>query len=621
MAIDSKRIKVSELDFDTIKANLINYLRGQSEFSDYDFEGSGLSVLLDVLAYNTHYNAIYTNLAVNEMFLDSASKRSSVVSLAKTLGYTPHSARSAIATVDLVVRNTTSYPPVLTLPSNSAFTTVVDGKTYSFYNSGEVSATLTSGSTYTFSNIEIKEGIPLSFKYTVADGQKYVIPNANVDMSTLTVRVQDSATSDYFVTFNPASSLVDLESTSNVYFSKEIDGGMFEIVFGDGVLSSAVTNGNVVHLDYFVSNTVAPNGARVFSYNGPTLLGGTTTVSVVSVAAGGAYPETIDSIKFNAPKLYTAQNRAVTPEDYKALIYANYPYIKSVSVWGGEDNSPPVYGKTFICAKPQDATKLTSQQKTDILTSLLSSRNVVSITPEIVDPEYISIGLNITAYYNERETVKSSSQLRSQIIDTVYAYDENELQRFDGMFRYSKMSRLIDQSDAAITHNITTVVLRRKIDPRYNVSAEYVVNLINPIYTEGVPEQAISSSGFYIYGSDTVHYLEDDGIGNVQLFYHGAADTTQSSTGTITTHIVVDPKIGTVDYANGIVTIRNLNITALADAYFELTIKPQSNDVVSAYNQIAEIDKDNLVVNVIADKASNGDLRAGKNYTFTSSRS
>lgn len=621
MAIDSKRIRVSELDFDTIKGNLINYLKGQSEFSDYDFEGSGLSVLMDVLAYNTHYNALYTNLAVNEMFLDSASKRSSVVSLAKTLGYTPHSARSAVATIEMVVRNTTSYPSVLALPAKSAFSTVVDGKTYSFYNSGEVSATLTAGSTYTFSNLEIKEGIPLSFKYTVADGQKYVIPNANVDMSTLTVRVQESATSDYFVTFNPATTLVELDSTSNVYFSKEIDGGMFEIVFGDGVISSSLSNGNVVHLDYFVSNKTAPNGARVFTYNGPSLLGGTTTVTVLSIAAGGSDAESIDSIKFNAPKLYTAQNRAVTPDDYKALIYANYPYIRSVSVWGGEDNSPPVYGKTFICAKPQDATKLTTQQKNDILTSLLSSRNVVSITPEIVDPDYISIGLNVTAYYNERETTKSSAQLKSQVIDTVYAYDENELQRFDGMFRYSKLSRLIDQSDPAITHNITTVVLRRKIDPRYNVSAEYLINLINPIYTEGVPEQAVSSSGFYIHGSDTIHYLEDDGVGNIQLFYHGAADTNVGTTGTITTHIIVDPKIGTVDYANGIVRIHSLNITALADAYFELTIKPQSNDVVSAYTQIAEIDKDNLVVNVIADKASNGDLRAGKNYTFTSSRS
>lgn len=621
MAIDSKRIKVSELDFDTIKANLINYLRGQSEFSDYDFEGSGLSVLLDVLAYNTHYNAVYTNLAVNEMFLDSASKRSSVVSLAKTLGYTPQSSTSAVATVNLTVRNTTSYPPVLTLPSKSAFTTVVDGKTYTFYNYGEVSATLTSGSVYEFTDLEIKEGIPLSFKYTVAEGQKYVIPNANVDMSTLTVRVQESASSDYFVTFNPASTLVELESTSNVYFSKEIDGGMFEIVFGDGILSAALTNGNIVHLDYFVSSRTEPNGARVFTYNGPTLLGGTTTVIVTSVAAGGSDAETIDSIKFNAPKLYAAQNRAVTPDDYKALIYANYPFIKSVSVWGGEDNDPPVYGKTFICAKPEDASKLTTQQKNDILSSLLASRNVVSITPEIVDPEYISIGLDITAYYNDRETVKSSSQLRSQIIDTVYAYDETDLQRFDGVFRFSKLSRFIDQSDSSITNNITTVVLRRKIDPRYNVSAEYVINLINPIYTEGVPEEAVSSTGFYIAGSDTIHYLEDDGIGNMQLFYHGAADTTQGSTGTITTHIIVDPKIGTVDYANGVVTIRNLNITALADAYFELTVKPQSNDVVSAYTQIAEIDKDNLVVNVIADKTANGDLRAGKNYTFTSSRS
>ena len=620
MAIDSKRIQVSELDFDAIKTNLKNFMSGQSQFTDYDFEGSSLSILLDVLAYNTHYNGLYTNLAVNEMFLDSASKRASVVSLAKNLGYTPKSSTCAEALIRATVTNPTSLPATLTLPQYSPFSSSINGVNFNFYNTEEVTI-VNSGGAYIFNNLKIIEGTPLSFKYTVGNNQKYIIPNTNVDMSTLKVRVQESSSSDNFTTFYPATSVINLDQTSNVYFSKEIDNGLFEIVFGDGIISAGLTSGNVVHLDYFVCNNAAPNGARVFNYNGNNLAGGNLVITTLSIAAGGSAVESIESVRFNAPKTYAAQNRAVTPDDYKALIYGNFNGAASISVWGGEDNNPPVYGKTFICIKPKDSTVLTTQQRSDILSSILSSKSVVSITPEIVDPEYINIQLDVTAYYNERETVKTASELKTEIIATIANYNTTDLEKFEGVFRFSKLSRLIDNSDKSIINNITTVTLRRTVAPRYNVSAEYSINLINPIYTSGEPEQAISSTGFYVKGSDRVHYLEDDGVGNIALYYPAPGDNTAVGVGAASTHIIVNPKIGTVDYAKGIINIKNLNITNLSDVVFELIIKPQSNDVVSAYTQIAQIDINNLTVNVIVDKTINGDFRAGKNYQFASSRS
>lgn len=590
-------------------------MKGQSQFTDYDFEGSGLSVLLDVLAYNTHYNALYTNLAVNEMFLDSASKRASVVSLAKSLGYTPSSATSARAVVNMAITNPNQTPAALTLPQYSPFSTVIEGRNYTFYNPAEVTIVPNAGF-YTFTDLELIQGTPLNFKYTVTDGQQYIIPNANADLSTLKVRVQESSTSDNFTTFIPATSLVELASDSNVYFTKEIDGGLYEIVFGDNIISSGLTNGNVVHFDYFVTKGSEANGARTFTYNGSALIGGTPVITTVSIAAGGTEVESIDSIKYNAPRLYAAQNRAVTPDDYKALIYASFPYAQSVSCWGGEDNNPPVYGKTYICVKPYEVTKLTQQQKSDIKTTLLASRSVVSITPEIVDPEYLNIALDVTVYYNDRKTTRTASQIATLVTDTIFRYDDANLQRFDGVFKHSHLSRLIDTAEPAIVSNITTVLMRRKVAPRYNVSAEYTLNLINPIFTAGVPEDAIISTGFYVKGSEELHFLQDDGVGNIQLYYNVAS----SNANTGSTKFIVNPKIGTVDYANGIMNLKNLNITSLGDIDWEISFKPQSNDVVSAYTQIAQIARDHLTVTAIPDKTANGDLRGGKNYTFTSSR-
>jgi hypothetical protein len=611
MATSNKKINVTTLDFDDIKKNLKTFLSGQSEFQDYDFEGSAMSVLLDVLAYNTHYNALYNNLAINEMFLDSARKRNSVVSISKMLGYSPRSATCAKATITLTVSANGSGATTLTLPAFTPFTTTIDGASYTFYTTGSVVATSSTG-LFTFSDLVITEGTPLTFNIPVATNTRYIIPNSAIDLNTLTVRIQDSASSSVYTTFTKAETLIGVDSTTKCFWVKEIDEGLYELTFGDDNLGKSLDTGNIVHLNYFVSSLDAPNKARQFTYGGGTLISGAAiSVTTTGIAANGAAAEDIDSIRFNAPRMYASQNRAVTPDDYKAIVYSQFSDAASVTCWGGEDNNPPVYGKVYICIKPKDADKLTTTQKSALIATILDQRNVVSVQPIIVDPEFINIALTVTVYYNEQATSKTASEIAAGVTNTINAYNANDLSRFDGVFRYSKLSKLIDNSDQAITNNITTVLLRRELNVRYNTSAQYILNMINPIWSSGQPEESFRSTGFYVAGSDELHYLDDDGVAHVRLFRFGANGI----------KIVVNPTIGNIDYAKGVVDIKNLHITALADNDLEISIRPLSNDVVSALTQIAQIAKDHLKVTALPDPTASGDLRGGYNYTFTPSRS
>ena len=609
---NNKRIQVSELDFDAIKTNLKTFLKGQAEFSDYDFDGSALSTLIDVLAYNTHYNGIYTNLAVNEMFLDSASKRASVVSLSKMLGYVPRSARSARATVTLTISGASVSASTATLADSQIFTTSVDGVSYNFYNQGSHTVTRSSSGNFVFSNLEIVEGIPLQNRYTVAPGQKYIIPNANVDLTTLKVQVQPNASSTDYTTYTVSENLIEASSVSNVYFIKEIEDGLYEISFGDGVIGSSISSGNVVTLSYYVSSLEAPNKARSFTYGGSTILGGVASVTAVSAASGGAAPEDIDSIKFNAPRNYAAQNRAVTPDDYKAIIYKLFPEASSVSVWGGEDNNPPQYGKTFICIKPTDATKLTQLQKDYVTNNILQSRNIVSITPTIVDPEYFNIKVTTFVNYNDRLTTKTSNEIVETVRQAILDYNTKYLNKFDGVLRYSQLVRIIDESDPSIINNTTRFMVRREFAPAYNISSEYKLNLINPISQDGGKQgDVFATTGFYIPNSTRVHFLNDDAAGKVRLYYINEAQE----------KVYVNNNIGSIDYASGVVTVRNLTITALDGPIFEMQVKPESYDVVSALNQIVTISEELLVIQAIADPTINGDMQAGYAYEFNSIRS
>jgi hypothetical protein len=609
MAI-TKRIKVNELDFDAIKSNLKEFLGGQEQFQDYDFEGSSFSILLDLLAYNTHYNSIYTNLAVNEMFLDSASKRASVVSLAKMLGYTPNSAACSKAKVNATITAPTYNPDVVTLPAGQPFLTSIDGTSYTFYNTSDVT-TVAAGGYYTFNDVELIEGTPLTYSYYITPGQKYVIPNASVDLSTLKVKIRDTATDDSFIVFTPADSMTSLGPTTKSYFVKELDDGIYEVYFGDGVVGYKPVDGNYLTFEYYVSSLEGPNGANTFSYAGTSILGSGLTVIASAAAGGGSSAEAVDSIKYNAPRLFAAQNRAVTTEDYKSLVYKNFPQAQSIVVWGGEDNDPPIYGKTFICIKPTDASKLTQAQKDYIRYNIIAPKSIVSITPEFVDPEYFNVQIEVTAYYNAKISDKTPAQLETIIREAIYEYDDSNLKKFDGVLRYSQLVRLVDEADQAIVNNTTKILVRREFTPRYNLSSEYKLNMINPIYKSTIPDESVLSTGFYIPDSANIHYIDDDGQGNLRMFYF---DANQNKN-------IVNPTIGSVNYDKGSLIVRNLIITSMADATFEFVLKPESYDVVTAYNQIVQVARDYLNVNVINDATAAGSNQAGKNYIFTSIRS
>ena len=611
----NRKISTAELDFDAIKSNLKTYLQGQAQFSDYDFEGSSLSVLLDILAYNTHYNALYTNLAVNESFLDSASKRSSIVSRAKEIGYIPYSATGANARINVVVSGTTTTPATLTIPAYQPFQTTVDGTTYNFYNT-EAQVAVLDGSTYTFSNVDIKEGTPLTFKYTVAEGVRYLIPNADVDLSTVTVRVQENASSSTFETFVREEELLDLDGESKVFFVKEIDNQLYELEFGNDVVGRGLANGNVVTISYMTTNKDEANGARVFSYQGATLLGGTAAVTTVLAATGGSDIEDIESIRYNAPRYYTAQNRAVTTEDYKSVIIKLFNEAQTVNVWGGEDNIPAQYGKVFLSIKPKSTSTLTVAQKDVIINEILKNKNVVSITPEIVDPEYINLEVTTTVYYNPRMTIRSISDIKDLVIQEIKDYNTNHLETFDGIFKFSNLSSLIDEVEDSILNNITTIKLHREVAIRYDSNTTYEINLGNPIYHSGVPEQSITTHGFYIAGNDNIMYLEDypnsDGTtGYLRMYYYENDIKTYFK------------DFGEINYATGYIKMNELEVTGLDltdSSVFEFIIKPQSNDVASIRNQLVQIPDENIIVNVIEDKVAMGDQAGNSNYVFTSSR-
>ena len=611
MANNNKRIQVSELDFDAIKSNLKTFLQGQTEFQDYDFEGSGLSVLLDVLAYNTHYNGIYTNLAVNECFLDSASKRASVVSLAKMLGYMPRSASCATATVTATVTSPTSSPSTVTIPAMQPFTTSIDNVSYTFYNRSAVTTALASGA-YTFTGLVLTEGTPLQYKYTMAPGVRFIIPNANADLNTLTVSVQQTSSSDVYEVYTRADTITEITELSHVYFVKEIDDGLYEISFGNDNLGIALSNGNVVTLDYMVSSLEEPNSASSFTYGGVTLAGSSLSVTATAAASGGASSEGIDEIKFNAPKYYAAQNRAVTPDDYKAIILKNFPEAQTISVWGGEDNNPPIYGKTYICIKPKEASKLTNLQKEFIKNNILDSRNIVSITPEIVDPEFFNIKVTSFVHYNPRATTKTAAQIETLVKESIMRYNDDDLERFDSVLRYSKLTKIIDETDPAIINNITRIMIRHPHDVKYNIASQYLLDLINPISQDGGKQgEVFASTGFYIPNSTELHFLDDDANGNIRLYYLN----------TNFEKVIVTPDIGTINYDTGSIVVRSLTIRAIDGAFFEWQVKPESYDVVSALNQIVQIDPTLLTIEAIADDTINGDMQAGYNYQFNSIRS
>ena len=614
-----KRIDISELDFDDIKTNLKTFLSQQDKFTDYNFEGSGMSILLDLLAYNTHYLAFHSNMLANEMFLDTATQRNSVVSLAGQLGYTPSSAKAPTAVVNVNVNNATGSS--LTMAKGTKFLTVIDDVSYNFVNRNEITISPSDG-VYSFNNLTIYEGTLASYSYTVDSSnteQKFLIPNKNVDIDTLRVTVQTSSSDSTTNTYTRATTIKELSSTSKVYFLQEVDNGQFEVYFGDGVIGDAVEDGNIVTLEYIVTNKTNANGASSFTVSGT--IGGFSNVTVTTVtdAQGGAEPESTDTIKFNAPKSYSAQDRAVTVEDYKIKVRELYPNAQSVSAWGGEDNDTPFYGRVFISIKPTSGSNLTTSTKQSIVTQL-KSYSVASVTPVIVDPETTDILLNSTIKYDSKLTTKSIDDIRSLVNTTLTNYNTATLQQFDGVYRYSKISRLIDETDTSILSNITTLNIRKSFTPTIGSSTRYEVNFANALYNPHSEHNKnaggiLSSTGFKINGNNNEVFLDDDGAGNIRLYY--------LTTGSVRTYL--NNTQGTINYNTGSLVINSLDVSSISNirgsssSIIELTVKPSSNDIVPVRNQVLNIDVANSTITVESDTFVGGSANAGVGYTTTSS--
>jgi len=610
----SNKFVVSDLDFDAIKSNLRAFLQDQTEFSDYNFEGSGFAVLLDTLAYNTHYLGFNANMLANEIYLDSADIRKNIVSLAKMLGYTPSSPRAPIANVDILLNNATGAS--VTMNKGTTFTSTVDGIAYEFVTNQDVTITPADG-VYRFSNVSLYEGTLVTYRYTVDStdvDQKYIIPSVNADTSTLKVSVQNSAGDTTISTYTLASGLKSLTDTSKAYFLQETDTGKFEVYFGDGVIGQNLSDGNIVILEYVVTNKTEANGASTFTLSGS--IGGFTNVSVStnSSAQGGAESESKESIRFNAPLQYTSQDRAVTTTDYETIVKSIYPNALSISAWGGEDDETPVYGVVKIAIKAASGSTLTNATKQNIVTSL-KPYNVASVRPEIVDPETTSLLLTVNAKYDKKSTTKTADTLKSEIISAITNYNTNTLQKFDAVFRYSKLTGLIDDVDTSILSNITTVDMRKSFTPTLSSSTRYDVYFRNAIYNpHSGHEPILSSTGFTVAGNSNEMFLDDDGLGNVRRYYLSSGIRTYANN-----------TQGTIDYSTGQITINSLNVSSISNirgassSVIELTVTPSSNDVVPVRNQIIEIDVANSNITVEEDTFVGGSAEAGVGYTTTTS--
>ena len=622
MAVNDTRLRVTELDFDEIKSNLKTYLKGQNQFKDYDFEGSGMNILLDTLAYNTHYMAFNANMVANEMFLDSASLRSSIVSHAKTLGYETTSSRAPIATLNVSLSTTVATK---TMPAGTAFTSTVDGTSYQFVTISDITASNSTGASVPFDNVTVYEGTYVISKYVVDTSdidQRFILTDSRSDTSTLTVKVQTSETDTTTTTYTKATDITQLATTSTVYYLQEVETGRYEVYFGDGIVSQALSDGNIVQLQYVVTNKGASNGASSFS--SPASIDGVSNISVTTVASasGGDEPESLQSIKLNAPLDYSSQGRAVTTKDYEVYVRRLFPNTQAVSVWGGEDgsydtstgvSSTPEYGKVFISIRSTTGVDLTSAQKTNLETALAPYK-VASITPVVVDAEITSLILGITIMYDTSSTTYTGTQIESLVATTISNYSNNELETFNTPFRHSKVLGLIDNTDSSILNSVATVTMGKLFTPTLSSSTSYNLNFNNRFYNPVSGYNAagggvIASTGFYLNSVTTTEYFfDDDGAGNLRIYYLVSGVRTY-----------INNTAGTVDYEKGKITISSIVITGVglvdsqSSARVRITVLPNSNDVTPVRNQILEIDQVNTTY------VSNIDATAstGVGYTTT----
>jgi len=604
MAAEGK-LNISELDFGKIKENLTGFLNSQSEFVGYNFKGSSFDVLLDVLSYNTHYNAFYANMVANEMFLDSATLRDSVVARAKHLGYIPRSTKGSKAAVTLTI-TPTDTPSIISIPKNTQFQGEVSGVSFVWCTQNSHSVNINANGVYTVAGVGLTQGIPSTFRYTANTGdtdQRFILPNANTDTDTLSVTVQVSAVDTDSTVYTLANDITTINSASTIYFLDEIEDGRYEIQFGDNVLGKQLANGNIVILSSLICDANTTNGAKSFSV--VSEVGGYSNVKVVttSFAQGGAEAADVDEIKFNAPKNYEAQNRCVTIFDYVTMIKKDYSGADAVVAWGGEDADPPVYGKVYVAIKPTSGTILSDSNKTLIKDTILNKRNIVGVTPEIVDPDYMYLKVSSTVKYDSGMTTNSASVLKSTVSTAVTDFGTTNLKTFDKSFRYSNLTQAIDEAEVSIKSNQTSIVIKRYLYPLLGSGAAYTLPFSNQIYHPANTFWGAVTSSEFSY-NDSVDALwtgcklqDEDGV--VQVYRTSGEE-----------RIIVNNNVGSITYLSGKMELKSFKPIAIGSAStgnttpMEVFITPASADILPLREQIILIESGDVSITMLDDAGS-----------------
>lgn len=594
-------LKIDGLDFNQIKDNFKTFLKSQTKFKDYNFEASGLSVLLDVLSYNTYYNSFYLNMISNEAFLSTAQRRNSVVSAAKSLNYTPRSTTSARINVDITLQTSGAGNTNIIIPAYTKFQAATDTGTYSFLNTDPITV-INSLGTYSVNGITLVEGVYVQESITndVTDpNQRFVISNADIDTSTLKVRVQNSSTDSTIRLFTLAPSYVNLDENSEVFFLEEVEDGKYEIKFGDGTFGTSLVDGNIVIMDYLVSSGNRANDILNLTYFGAIsgVLDAEVTVNN-NGSYGGDERETIETIRFNAPKYFSNQNRLVTNEDYVTAMLQQ-PNIRSALAWGGEDNDPPQYGKVFIALQPKNGDSLTDVEKENLKSSVIKPRKLITIDTEIVDPEYVFLLIDAQVKYDPNKVTLSSTDLTSVIIENIMTYAADDLGQFSKFFRYSKLARTIDLSERSVLSSTLSITMRKETPVQLNTSKLYTIDFANPISditkdrTAGHPFSAGNKiiSNEFSYGGFSGCFLEENG--GIMRIYRKAGGNL----------IGVVSNIGSVNYETGKVTLESFKPEGFADGGTTLKLNaiPRSLDILPLRTQIIAIRQADITIKLIDD--------------------
>ena len=603
----SDKLKITDLEFDSIKSNLIEYLKGQDEFLDYDFEGSGMSVILDLLAYNTHYMGYYANMLGNEMFLDSSSLRESVVSHAKHLNVHPFSKKAARAKIDITI-NPTNKPVSMTIEKNTKFNSSINGTSYSYITNKNVTAVRTLQDTYIFNGLEIIEGSILNKAYTVNGSdktQRFIIPNSDVDTTTLSVLVQKSATDSEVFTYTDGNAIdvTTIKGTDKVYFLQEVEDRKYEITFGDGTIGQQLTDGNVIFIEYIITSGSEGNFARTFNAVGQ--VAGTNSADYVlttsEFAVGGADIQSLNSLQYQAPKLYQAQGRATTKYDYKAIILQQRPDVESITVYGGEDADPVQYGRVFIALKIAGTNLLSTSAKLSIKESVLKKVNVVTVEPIIIDPVFYYLIIETTVNYDPVSILTDEDTLKINIEQTIKNYLQVNLEKFNQKFRYSQLVQDIDNVSNSIRNNKTSIKYQQRI--RTTIANSPQTHILN--FSNKLEKGTVSSTSFT--GSDgNIYSLMDDSKGYVK-----SARTTAGKIDTPYTFLAQadgTTNQGTIDYDTGKITLNSLKIIAITDSSdsVRINVMPDINnsDITPKREQILTydiLDTSSITINMIAE--------------------